>query len=52
MERKRTRHALRQAFPSLRTRISSLWTSFYYVATAGVVSDESIRRYIETPKNV
>ena len=39
---------VRQAFPALakRTGRDQLWTSAYYVGTAGHVSAETIRRYI------
>jgi len=38
----------RQAFPALanKTGKDQLWTSAYYVGTAGMVSAETIRRYI------
>lgn len=45
-----TSHALREEFPSLVSRLPSLWTSSYYVGTAGVVSEETIRRSIEAQK--
>lgn len=47
-----TSHQLRAEFPALRSRLPSLWTSSYYVGTAGVVSEETIRRYIEAQKGV
>lgn len=47
-----TSHALRSEFPGLRSRLPSLWTSSYYVGTAGQVSSETIRRYIEAQKGV
>lgn len=37
---------LRQEFPYLR-RMPSLWTRSYFCSTAGNVSAETIRRYIE-----
>lgn len=39
---------VRQQFPSLakKTGKDQLWTSAYYVGTAGVVSAETIKRYI------
>jgi putative transposase len=45
-----TSHALRAEFPALKSRLPSLWTHSYYVGTAGVVSSETIRRYIEAQK--
>lgn len=38
---------LRQEFPFLKSRLPSLWTRSYYVGTAGHVSSETIRKYIE-----
>jgi putative transposase len=37
---------LRQEFPILR-RMPSLWTRSYFISTAGNVSSDTIRRYIE-----
>jgi REP element-mobilizing transposase RayT len=45
-----TSHTLRREYPALRSRLPSLWTSSYYVGTAGVVSSATIRRYIEAQK--
>ncbi len=45
-----TSHVLRREFPSLRSRLPSLWSRSYYVGTAGEVSAETIRRYIEAQK--
>jgi putative transposase len=45
-----TSHALRTEFPTLKSRLPSLWTSSYYVGTAGAVSSDTIRRYIEAQK--
>jgi putative transposase len=42
-----TSHTLRQEFPFLRSRLPSLWTRSYYCGTAGTVSSETIRKYIE-----
>jgi putative transposase len=48
----KTSHTLRQEVPSLRSRLPSLWTSAYYnyIGTAGSVSSETIRKYIEAQK--
>jgi putative transposase len=40
-------HALREEFPFLKSRLPSLWTHSYYCGTAGNVSSETIRKYIE-----
>ena len=45
-----SRHLL-QEFPELRTP-HGLWTRTYYVGTAGTVSEETIRRYIEECQDV
>ena len=45
-----TSHVLRREFPKLRSRLPSLWSRSYYVGTAGGVSAETIRRYIEAQK--
>lgn len=42
-----TSHELRERFPSLKSRLPSLWTRSYYCGTAGTVSSETIRKYIE-----
>jgi len=39
---------LREEFPSLRSRLPSLWTNSYFVATTGGVSRSAIERYIES----
>ena len=45
-----TSHALREEFPALKRRLPSLWTSSYFCGTAGNVSEETIRRYIEAQR--
>jgi len=44
-----TSRALRLKYPHL-ARMVSLWTRSYFVSTAGNVSSETIRRYIENQK--
>ena len=44
-------HDLRQKYPTL-LRLPSLWTRSYFAATAGNVSEATIRRYIEAQKGV
>ena len=39
---------LREEFPSLRSRLPSLWTNSYFVATTGGVPLCTIKRYIES----
>ena len=43
---------LRQEFPWCRTRLPSLWTNAYYVATVGGAPLSVIKRYIENQKHV
>jgi putative transposase len=47
-----TSHTLRAEFPELRRRLPSLWTHAYFVGTAGHVSSETIRKYIEAQAGV
>jgi putative transposase len=42
----RSSNILRKEFPSL-LRLPSLWTNSYFVSTAGNVSSETIKKYIE-----
>ena len=41
---------LRQEFPSLRSRLPTLWSRSYYAATVGHVSEATVRKYIESQK--
>jgi putative transposase len=43
---------LRQEFPFLKTRLPTLWTNSYFLATAGGAPLALIKRYIENQKNV
>lgn len=45
-----TSKVLREEFPSLRTRLPTLWSRSYFVASVGAVSEAMIRRYIEAQK--
>ena len=47
-----TSHQLREEFPQLKSRLPSLWTRSYYAGTAGNVSSETIRKYIESQGDV
>ena len=42
-----TSHVLRGEFASLRTRLPTLWSKSYFVASVGRVSQATIRKYIE-----
>lgn len=44
----RSSYILRKEFPEL-LKLPSLWTSSYFVSTAGNISSEAVRRYIEAP---
>lgn len=45
-----TSRALREEFPSLRSRLPTLWSRSYFAATVGAVSEATIRRYIANQK--
>lgn len=47
----RSSRILRQEFPHL-LKLPSLWTNSYFVSTAGNVSGDTIRRYIEAQPKV
>src|SRR5215469_12107970 len=46
----RTSRVLRQEFPSLRSRLPTLWRRSDFAATVGAVSENTIRGYIEAQK--
>lgn len=48
----KTSRILRAEFISLRTRLPSLWTNSYFVATVGGAPLEVIKQYIENQKYV
>jgi putative transposase len=41
---------LRQEFPSLKSRLPSLWTRSYYIDSVGKLNEYTIRKYIENQK--
>lgn len=47
-----TAHMLRKEFPSLKSRLPSLWTRRKFISTVGTVSLEVVKRYIENQKGV
>ena len=47
----RTSRVLREEFPWLRSRLPTLWTNSYFVATVGGAPLEQIKRYVEQQKN-
>jgi putative transposase len=46
-----TSHVLREEFPWLKQKLPSLWTRSYFVSTAGSVSGDTIKRYIESQRS-
>lgn len=42
--------ALRKEYPWLKQKLPSLWTRSYFVSTAGNVSGDTIKRYVEEQK--
>lgn len=47
----RSSYYLRREFPQL-LKLPSLWTNSYFVSTAGNVSNETIRKYIEAQSKI
>jgi putative transposase len=47
-----TSHELRAKYPDLKRKLPSLWTRSYFAATAGNVSSETIKRYIEAQRGL
>ena len=43
-----TSRVLRGEFPHLRSRLPTLWSRSFFVATVGAVSEATVRRYIDT----
>lgn len=46
----RSSHALRREFPSLSTRLPTLWTNSYFVSTVGGSPLAVVKQYIESQK--
>jgi len=46
-----TSRRLRQEFPSLKSRLPSLWTRSYYLESIGHISENTIQQYIADQKN-
>lgn len=44
-------HILRNEFPSLKTRLPTLWTNSYFVSTVGGAPLSEIKKYIENQKS-
>jgi len=47
-----TDRLLRAEFPSFKSRLPTLWTNPYFVATTGGVPFERIKQYVESQKGV
>ena len=45
-------HALRSEFPSLKSRLPTLWTNSYFVSTVGGAPLSAVKKYIENQKGV
>ena len=45
-------HTLRQEFSYLRTRLPTLWTNSYFVATVGGAPLAILKQYVENQKYV
>ncbi len=43
-----TSRRLREEFPQLRSRLPTLWSRSFFVASVGAVSATTVRRYIDT----
>ncbi len=43
-----TSHQLREEFPQLRSRLPTLWSRSFFVASVGAVSAATVQRYIDT----
>jgi putative transposase len=43
-----TSRVLRDEFPNLRSRLPTLWSRSFFVATVGAVSASTVQRYIDT----
>jgi putative transposase len=43
-------HQLSQEFPELKSRLPSLWTNSYFVATTGGVMLATLKKYVESQK--
>lgn len=48
----KTSHALRREFQSLRSRLPTLWTNSYFVATVGGAPLAVLKQYVENQKYV
>ncbi len=47
-----TSHELRKEFPSLKSRLPTLWTQSKFISSVGAVTLEVVKKYIEEQKGV
>ncbi|MFD8534045.1 IS200/IS605 family transposase [Streptosporangium canum] len=47
----RSSRVLREEFPSLKSKLPTLWTNSYFVATVGGTPLDVVKRYVENQKN-
>jgi putative transposase len=47
----RSSRLLRQEFPPLKSRMPTLWTNSYFVATVGGATKEVVERYVENQRH-
>ncbi len=47
-----TSRILRQEFPTVKSRLPTLWTRSYFVSTHGHISDAMIKKYIDEQKGM
>ncbi|ASA95793.1 MULTISPECIES: IS200/IS605 family transposase [Anoxybacillus] len=50
--KRKSSRILREKYPSLKSRLPSLWTRSYFCCTVGHISEEAVKQYIENQKNV
>lgn len=48
----RSSRFLRSEFPHMRSRLPTLWTNSYFVATVGGATLEVVKQYVQSQKNV
>jgi putative transposase len=48
----RSSRLLREEFPHLQSRLPTLWTNSYFVATVGGATSEVVKRYVENQRNI
>lgn len=47
----RSSRLLRQEFPTLKSKLPTLWTNSYFVATVGGATLEVVKQYVENQRN-